>query len=56
MVYKVFAQEIHVSTVKVEANSEEDAINRVGAGWGEEVACEYSYTLDPDTWSVKQED
>ena len=46
--YRVKINEIHVSTWDVEADSEQDAANRVLNGEGEMIHCEYSYTPDND--------
>ena len=40
--------EIHISSWDVEADSEQDAANRVLDGEGEMIHCEYSYTPDND--------
>jgi hypothetical protein len=49
-------REVHVSTRAVEAESEEEALALIvnGVEDGEEVICEYSRTLDPDTWTVEE--
>lgn len=53
MKYRVLVREIHISTMEVEeASSPEDAILAVVAGQSVELTCEYSHTLDSDTWSV----
>jgi hypothetical protein len=52
--YLVLVHEVHVSTVEVEAESVEEAINNASSG--EEVICEYSHTLHTDTWSVEDEE
>ena len=46
--YRVQLNEIHISSWDVEADSEQDAANRVLAGEGEMIHCEYSYTPDND--------
>ena len=46
--YRVKINEIHVSTWDVEADSEQDAANRVLDGEGEMIHCEYSHTPDND--------
>lgn len=53
--YHVLVREVHVSTMKVEAEDGEAAIRAVAGGGGEELICEYSHTLDSDTWSVDDE-
>lgn len=52
----VNVQEVHISRQKVQAFDEEDAIQGVMEGCGEEIGCEYSHTLDQDTWSVDLEE
>lgn len=46
--YRVQLNEIHISSWDVEANSEQDAVNRILDGEGEHLHCEYSYTPDND--------
>ena len=46
--YRVKINEIHVSTWDVEANSEQDAVDKALGGVGEMIDCEYSYTPDND--------
>ena len=46
--YRVQLNEIHISSWDVEANSEQDAANRVLDGEGEMIHCEYAYTPDND--------
>ena len=46
--YRVKINEIHVSTWDVEANSEQDAVDKALGGDGEMIDCEYSYTPDND--------
>ena len=46
--YRVKLNEIHISAWDVEANSEQDAANRVLDGEGEMIHCEYAYTPDND--------
>ena len=45
--YRVQLNEVHISSWDVEADSEQDAANRVLDGEGE-IHCEYSYTPDND--------
>ena len=53
--YIVTIEEVHKQHIKVFADSEEEAINRVEDGEGEEDgAPEYSYTLDKDTWQAEE--
>jgi hypothetical protein len=52
--YYVHKREVHVSTVRVEAASEAEAIEKAKGDDGEEVMCEYSHTLDSDTWTVEE--
>ena len=46
--YRVQLNEIHVSTWDVEADSEQDAVDKALGGDGEMIDCEYSYTPDND--------
>ena len=46
--YRVQLNEIHISSWDIEAESEDDAVNRVLGGEGEMIHCEYSYTPDND--------
>ena len=46
--YRVQLNEIHISSWDVEADSEQDAANRVLDGEGEMIHCEYSYPPDND--------
>ena len=46
--YRVQLNEIQISSWDVEADSEQDAANRVLDGEGEMIHCEYSYTPDND--------
>lgn len=52
--FLVLVHEVHVSTIEVEAESIEEAINNASSG--EELICEYSHTLHTDTWSVEDEE
>lgn len=54
--FNVLIREVHVSTREIEADSPEEAIRLVEEGEGDEVMCEYSHTLDPDTWTVESAD
>ena len=46
--YRVQLNEIHISSWDVEADSEQDAVDRVRDGEGELIHTEYSYTPDND--------
>ena len=46
--YRVQLNEIHISSWDVEANSEQDAVNRIHDGEGEHLHTEYSYTPSND--------
>ena len=46
--YRVQLNEIHISSWDVEANSEQDAANRVLDGEGEMIHCDYAYSPDND--------
>ena len=51
--YYVERAEVYKQTIKVEANSVEEAISLVADDGGEIVGeLEYSHTLDVDTWNV----
>lgn len=51
----VSVREVHVSHRQVEADSPEDAIQRVQDGEDEEISMEYSHSLETDTWTVVEE-
>jgi hypothetical protein len=55
--YVVNRYELHISRVRVSAQSETDAIKRVAAGDGEEIATEYHATPDEyrDRWTASKE-
>ena len=46
--YRVKINEIHISSWDVEADSEQDAVNKALDGDGEMIHCEYSHTPDND--------
>ena len=46
--YRVQLNEIHISSWDIEADSEDDAVNRILGGEGELIHTEYSYTPDND--------
>jgi hypothetical protein len=50
----VFVREVHIQPVTIEADTPEDAIQRVadGQGHADYDMLEYSHTLDPETWTV----
>ena len=50
--FVVNIREVHVSSREIEAESAEEALRLVKDGEGEEILCEYSHTLDEDTWTV----
>ena len=52
--FLVLVREVHVSTMEVEAETIEEAINNASSG--DELICEYSHTLHTDTWSVEDEE
>lgn len=52
--YHVLVREVHTSTQEIEADSVEDAIQLIREGEGKELTCEYSYTMEPTTWSVDE--
>lgn len=57
--YIVMVREVHVSHRRIgipeELASPEAAIREVARGDGDETYCEYSHTLDPDTWTVEED-
>ena len=54
-IFHVEVREVHVSTRAVEAESAEEAIRKVKDGDDlEELTCEYSHTLDDETWQVNE--
>ena len=55
-VYYIGIREVHVSTVKVDANSEEEALELARDGAGEEVMLEYSHTMDSSHFTVEREE
>ena len=53
--YIVQVREVFVSSRVVYAESPEAAIEAVNNEEDEEeIACEYSHTLDPDTWTARE--
>ena len=50
----VNVREVHIQPVAIDALNSQDAINQVrqGAGDYDKYPCEYSHTLNPDTWTV----
>mgnify|MGYP001546803263 CR=1 FL=1 len=54
--FYVGIREVHVSTRMVEAETAEEAMALIvdGVEDGEEVMCEYSDTMNPDTWTVEE--
>lgn len=51
--FNVLVREVHVSHRQVEAKTAEEAKRLVQDDEGDETYCEYSHTLDPDTWQVE---
>ena len=52
----VYMGEVHVQDVLIEADSKEDAIKKVQKGEGDYAFFEYSHTLEPDTWTVEEDE
>ena len=52
--YIVGVREVHVSSMKITAESKEQAIDLIKEGDGEEVNLEYSHTLDSDLFTVEE--
>lgn len=46
MQFIVYRPEVHISHVKIDALNKDDARNKVMNGDGEEIALEYSHTID----------
>lgn len=56
MRFLIGVREVHVSTMEVEAESPEAAVQMVKDGQGREIMCEYSHTLDSDLWTVEKDE
>ena len=56
--YIVKVPEIHISSVRIEANSLEEAIEKVCKGEGEETVCDYESTIEHQErkWEVEEDD
>ena len=54
--YTITVKEIHDSYVEIQANSPQEALEKVKNGEGCEVDCEYHSTLDSSTWNVHEND
>ena len=54
-VYLVGVREVHVSTMRISATTEEAAISKILEGEGEELMLEYSDTLDSENWTIEVE-
>jgi hypothetical protein len=54
--FNVVIMEVHASTRAVQAATAEEALAKIvnGVEDGDELACEYSHTLDADTWTVEE--
>lgn len=54
--YTVSVREVHIQLVDIEADNEQDAIERVKQGEGRtwDAGLEYSRTLPTDTWTVEK--
>ena len=55
MKHIVQVREVHISHREVDAESASEAIDLVRRGDGDETFCEYSHTMDSETWSVEDE-
>jgi hypothetical protein len=49
----VLVREIHISHRKIDADSPQEAIDKVGDGGGVEVQCQYSDVCDVNEWTVE---
>lgn len=56
--YLVEVREVWVQMVEIEAEYENEAIQKVSQGQGEQLeGCfEYSHTLDPEYWTINRGD
>lgn len=52
--FYVHMREVHIQTMRVQAESKKDAIQFAQEGEGECLEFEYSHTLDPETWTVEE--
>jgi len=54
--YIVSVREVHIQMVEIEADSEEDAIELVGEGYGDYLdnTLELSHTMDMDLWTIEE--
>jgi hypothetical protein len=48
--------EVHNANYEVDAETKEDAINKIKDGAGDLKDTEYSYTMDDDRWEATQAD
>lgn len=48
--FVVARKEVHISYVEIDAETPEEAEDKVAQGEGEEILCEYDYTLPQDRW------
>lgn len=55
MRFVVLVKEVHTSHMEIDADSKEEAIEKVAGGEGGEIYEEYSHTLDTDQWEVLSE-
>ncbi len=53
--YHVGVREVHISTMEIEAESAAEAVELVMGGDGAQTMCEYSWTMDSETWTVEEE-
>ena len=53
--YYIGIREVHVSTVVVEADSEDEALDLAADGAGEEVMLEYSHTMDRSHFTLEED-
>jgi len=53
--YIVSVMEVHRQDVQLQADSPEYAVMKVREGEGDfDAVAQYSYTLDPETWTVRE--
>jgi hypothetical protein len=53
MKYHVGIRQVHIQTLEVNAESEEDALAKVNDGEGEEIGVYHVEDFAPKTWTVK---
>lgn len=52
--YTVAVAEVHIQHIDIRADNEEEAMDFVSHGEGEEVNSDFSHTMDRDMWDVEE--